>query len=322
MTRRRIVGSLLALSAAAFAAVTAPPLARAEPKAKAPAVAPAATASPAASAPAASQPRELVTILPGDWPVILSAPHGGRLPIAGATTRTGANVLIKKGVKNTFTMAFDGNVDQIALQLADEVQKRTGKRPYVVVANFSRRFVDANRGPEEAYEADAGRAVYDQYHEAIAKFRAGINAKWRRGLILDIHGHGRDPSAIIRGTADWATVRHLVEEFGKESVTGPGGLLGPLAAAGNPFVPPADQPDEKEFASLNGGYITRNYGSFQGGNFDAVQLELGGKYRKPENIPTFVSQLADGLVPFARKYLLIGDAATRPAAGAAEKVDG
>jgi hypothetical protein len=250
-------------------------------------------------------------------PIILSAPHGGKLAIPDAARRTGQNILIKKGVKANYSLAFDGNVDVIALKLADELERRTGKRPYVVIANFSRRYVDANRPPEEAYESDAAGAVYDQYHSAIRRFRSDVIRRWRRGLLIDLHGHGRDPAAIIRGTADWASVRHLVEEFGKEAVVGPDGLLGPLAAAGNKFIPPPDQLDEREFKELNGGFITRTYGSFAGGNFDAIQFELGGKFRNAANIPAFVNQLADGLVPFTDRYLLIGPTTgptTKPAA--------
>lgn len=256
--------------------------------------------------------RPLVTIQRGELPVILSAPHGGKLAIPEAAVRTGDSILIKRGTKANFTTVLDGNVDVVALTLADEIERRTGKRPYVVVANFSRRYVDANRTPEEAYESEAGKAVYDEYHAAIRAFRTEIIGRWRRGLLIDIHGHGRDPDAIIRGTADWASVRHLVNEFGKDSITGPEGLLGPLAAAGEKFIPPPDKPDETEFAALNGGFITRHYGSFQGGNFDAIQLELGAKFRNVRNIPAFASTLADGVAKFTDKYLLIG-ATTRPA---------
>ena len=280
------------------------------------ATAPAAPTTAPATRPT-TRPAELLTVQPGDLPIILSAPHGGKLPIPDAARRTGDNFLIKKGVKANYSIAFDGNVDVVAHQLADELERRTGKRPYLVVANFSRRYVDANRTPEEAYESEAGRAVYERYHAAIRQFRTEVIRKWQRGLLIDIHGHGRDPATIIRGTADWASVRHLVEEFGKEAIVGPDGLLGPLAAAGNKLVPPNDGLDEPEFKALNGGFITRTYGSFAGGNFDAIQFELGGKFRKAENIPTFVSQTADGLVPFTNRYLLVGPTtapATKPVA--------
>lgn len=276
------------------------------------------TTGPAATQPAVTQPttqpKQLVYIERGELPIILSAPHGGRMKIPGSGVRTGKNILIKKGVKNTFTMAFDGNVDVIALTLADDIEKLTGKRPYVVVANFTRRNVDANRAPEQAYEDDAGEIVYNQYHDAIKAFRAEIIRTNKRGLIIDIHGHGREKDTIIRGTADWTSVRHLVEEFGKESVVGADGILGTLARdPAYKHLPAVDQLDEKEFPSLNGGFITRNYGSYQGGDFDSIQFELGSNIRKPENIPHFSETLAEGTVRFMNRYLLIPEPTTRPA---------
>jgi hypothetical protein len=268
------------------------------------------------AAPAATRPADgassqvgkpLVYVERGDLPIILSAPHGGRLPVPGAGVRTGKNILIPKGVKNTFTMAFDGNVDKIALTLADDIQKRTGHRPYVVIAYFSRRFVDANRGPEEGYEDDAGEKVWNEYHDAIKAARLEILHRFnRRGCIFDIHGNGVGPWVVIRGTANWTSDQHIVEEFGKDAITGPHGLLGPLGADPTyKMIPPLDRPDDPEYAKLNGGYITREYGSYQGGTFDAVQLELGPNVRKAENIPHFCDLMSDGIVRFLNACLLV-----------------
>ncbi|HEX8911049.1 MAG TPA: hypothetical protein VF796_01730 [Humisphaera sp.] len=265
---------------------------------------------------AAPTTKPLVTARPGDLPIILSAPHGGRLAVPGAEPRTGANVPLVNGEKRNFTTVWDGNVDQVAFALADEIERRTGHRPYVVVAHFGRRFVDANRPAAEAYESAAAKPVYDEYHAAVARYRDEINARWHRGLLLDIHGHGKDPAAIIRGTGNWLTDRHLVEEFGKPAVNGKDGLLGPLAAAGHTLVPPLGADDEKEYPALNGGHIVRTYGSGKGGAFDAVQLELGAKLRSKENIPGFAKDLADAVVPFMNRYLLGPNGTTRPAPAA------
>ena len=299
--------TLLSLTATGLAQTTRP----SERMASGPATEPAA---PSTLPPPITQPKPLVYVERGDLPIILSAPHGGRMKVPGAAVRTGGGILIPKGVKNTFTFALDANVDLIAQTLADDIEKRTGHRPYVVIANFGRRFVDANRMPEEGYEDEAGKTVYDQYHNAIKEFRTEIIHKWQRGLLLDIHGHGRPADQIIRGTADWTSVRHLVEEFGKDAVVGDDGLLGPLGKVpGYTFVPPLAETETPEYAALNGGYITREYGSYQGGGFDAVQLELGGNYRKPANIPAFADTLSRGVVRFMDKYLLVGKPATQPA---------
>ena len=266
---------------------------------------PATTAGPVERPEDADKP--MITLQKGDLPIILSAPHGGRKKIPGSAVRTGKNILIKKGSKSTFTMAFDQNVDVIALKLADELEKRTGKRPYLVVANFTRRNADANRGPEDGFEDAAGEAVWNQYHDAIKAYRKDIQEKFNhRGLLLDIHGNAVGPDVVIRGTANWTSDKHLTEEFGKEAVIGPTGLFAGLAKdPAYKLMPPIDKPDEPEYERLNGGYITREYGSYQGGTFDAVQLELGTAIRKPENLDHFVTALADGLVPFMYQYLLV-----------------
>jgi hypothetical protein len=255
----------------------------------------------------ASQPDSTVTPLvylqKGDIPLILSAPHGGTLAVPGVSRRTGEHVPARRGEKPNFSIAFDRNVDKLALAVAEEIFRRTGKRPYVVIANFSRKFVDANRPPEDAYESDTAAPVYDAYHQALRDYRTDILKTWKAGFLLDLHGHGLDPALIIRGSANWSSVRHLVEEFGKDALTGPTGLLAPLEAAGNKIEPPNADNETLENKSLNGGYITRHYGSFEGSNFDALQLELGGSFRNPSRIPTFAKELTDSLLPFLGRYI-------------------
>lgn len=264
-----------------------------------------------------SRPGELVTAYAGDLPLILTAPHGGTLRIPGATTRTGQGVAARRGAKSNFTMVLDRSVDKVTYELANEIQRRTGKRPYIVVANFSRRFVDANRTPEEGTETPAAREQYDVFHGHIRQYREEIIRKWGRGLLVDIHGHGGDPDLLIRGTADWTSVRNLVETWGKDAVTGPDGLLGPLEAAGVRIFPTNADNHSPENPALNGGFITRHYGSYAGGSFDAIQFECGNAQRAPTRIPAFARAIADSLVPFTEKYLLdptFAPPATRPAA--------
>lgn len=266
-------------------------------------VAPAARSAQQEAAPA-TQADRFVTVIPGDWPIILSAPHGGTLRIPGVEKRTGEGISARRGKKPNFSLAFDRNVDKLAFRASDEIFKLTGHRPYVVVAHFTRANIDANRPAEDAYEDPRCKPYYDEYHAALLQFRTEIIGKWRRGLLVDIHGHGGNPTTLIRGTADWQSVRHLVEEFGKEALTGPDGLLGPLAAAGNNLVPPNSDNTAPEDSSLNGGYITRHYGSFEGSNFDAIQFETGNVHRTPEGIDKFGPELAGALVKFHDRYLV------------------
>jgi N-formylglutamate amidohydrolase len=275
-------------------------------------------ASPTSQPAGTSTRSSLVTARPGDLPILITAPHGGTTRLPEVPDRTGDAVPRKRGAKTNFSFALDRRTDQLAFAVADAIEKSIGKRPYLVVAHFSRRQIDANRPVEEAVETDDAREVYRQFHGEIAAYRSEILARFGRGLLIDLHGHGGDPEVIYRGTADGQTVRNLVETFGRDSVFGPEGVLAPLEARGL-RLEPVGGTDDLENPSLNGGYITRRYGSFAGGSFDAIQLELGASFRAPERIPTFAGELANTLVTAYRRFLSPqeddhGKSTTRPAA--------
>ena len=124
---------------------------------------------------------QLVTTSQGDLPLILSAPHGGRRSIPGVEPRAG------EGIKR-FVDRTDLWTAELTENLANEIEKTTGKRPYVVIANFHCKYVDANRRPELAYEAPKAQAAYDDYHAALAKAKADVTNRFARGLVIDIHG--------------------------------------------------------------------------------------------------------------------------------------
>lgn len=250
----------------------------------------------------ATQPQTLVTAQRGTLPILISAPHGGTRRIEGVPDRNGKGVSRKRGAKTNFSFALDRSTDTLALALAEALEKLTGERPYLVVAHFSRRQIDANRSVEEGVESPAARAVYEQYHEALRDYRSEILAKFGGGILIDLHGHGGDPETLYRGTADGQTVRNLRETFGLEALVGAEGLFGPLEASGIKVVPSGASTD-RENPALNGGFIVRTYGSFAGGSFDAVQMELGSALRAPERLPSLADQLAAALSTYHKRYL-------------------
>src|SRR5438132_1609741 len=88
-----------------------------------------------ATSPAAD---ELITIVRGELPIIISAPHGGRRSIAGVPERTNKDA-------TRFVAVRDENTAEIAEALASEIEKRLGGKPYLVIARFERKYIDANR---------------------------------------------------------------------------------------------------------------------------------------------------------------------------------
>ena len=238
---------------------------------------------------------KLLTVRKGTLPIVVSAPHGGRLAIPGAEERTGTGV-------EKFVTVNDTNTDQLAEKLAAAIKKELGGEPYVVIAHFQRKFVDANRPPEGGYESDFTKPVYAAYHKALKEACDDIQKQWGRGLVLDLHGQAAKADTIFRGTNDLKTVARLTDRFGRKAVTGPDSVLGVLAKKGY-TVFPANDADEKEDKRFNGGYIAKTYGGSSGTGLDALQLELGGDHRSRKNLDAFAADLAAGVKAFTKAYL-------------------
>jgi N-formylglutamate amidohydrolase/glutamine amidotransferase-like uncharacterized protein len=236
----------------------------------------------------------LVTVQPGDLPIILSAPHGGRDAIPDVPPRQGVGIRL-------FNPRADSGSDGLTEKLADALEKQFGKRPYVVIARFHRKYLDANRPPELAYESDHpnAKAAYDTYHATLAEARSEVTRRWGRGILFDVHGQKAEPKGIFRGTQNGGSVTHLVERFGQEALLGDKSVFGHLARQGVKVLPAIGSGDRE--TNYTGGYITVTYGSMSGGTVDAIQLEFGKELRAPK--ADTVNQLTKAIAAFAEDYL-------------------
>ena len=251
-------------------------------------------------------PTPAVTVEAGDLPIVISAPHGGRLRLKGVPDRTGKAVTPGTPKGSGFQTALDSGTDALARALADEIAKRLGKRPYLVISNITRRQFDANRPESIAVEHDGARTAYRRYHGALTRFRAEILKKYGSGLLLDIHGQGSTKDAIYRGTANGSTVAGLPREM----LVGESGLLGVLEAKGIRLIPTNKEEGKREAPGLNGGWIVRHYGASAEGEdgklsatpekFWAVQLECGIDFRRKTAVPKSAANLAEAVEKFSR----------------------
>lgn len=246
------------------------------------------------TATAQSETDRLVTVKTGDLPIILTAPHGGSSAIPGVPERRG------DGVKQ-FNSTADVGTDRLTMLTADALEKKMGKRPYLVVARFHRKFLDANRPRSDAYEADEAKLAYDAYHKAIDEARREVIRRWGYGVLLDVHGQGAESKAIFRGTQNGKTTTHLIGRFGREAVVGKQSLFGRLAEQGIPVIPAVDSTDRED--RYVGGYTVVAYGSGSGGTLDAIQLELGRDLRASQHAAATADKLAHGIAAFSKSYL-------------------
>lgn len=242
---------------------------------------------------------ELVATQEGELPVIITAPHGGAAKIPDVPARTGDALKdLPKG--RGFVAGADTNTEPLAYATAAAVKEKTGKAPYYVVAKFARRYIDANRPPEHAYEDPKAKPTYDAYHATIAAYCREVKAKYGRGLLIDIHGQGQGKDTVYRGTADGKTVALLRQRFGEKAHTGPKSFFGLMAANGFKVFP-ADLTG-KEQAGLSGGHTVRKYGEGDFG-IDAIQLEFGAEHRAKDAQKDTAAKVAAVVAEYAKLYL-------------------
>lgn len=243
---------------------------------------------------------KLLTLWAGTLPVILAAPHGGREAIPGIAPRRGVGVA-------QFTAERDGNTAELAETVALKLREKFGATPFLIIARFERKFIDANREPRAAYETPEAKPYYESYHRAIRESAETIRQQWGGGLLLDIHAQGAQPETIFRGTDNGRSVSQLQKQFGNAALSGPKSVLGHLASIGYKILPDLTGQDRE--TRYTGGFTTRTYGSHQGTKIDAIQLELGRNLRAQANLERTANDLAHAIEVFAREYLLGGQSA-------------
>lgn len=236
----------------------------------------------------------------GELPIILSAPHGGSLPIPNVDPREGDGLEKKPG---GFVTSRDTGTEELVAEVSAAMEKRFGKRPYVVAARSHRRFTDFNRPADKAYEDPDAQPVYDLYHRSLVEACRDVQKQFRHGLLLDLHGQGSARDTVFRGTKNGLTVTLLRERFGEEAHSGNESLWGLLKARGWTVHP--DPHDGREQAGFTGGHIVQTYGSHQGFGIDAIQLEFGMDYRTAANRAKTAAVLADAVAEYAKRYLTI-----------------
>src|SRR5215207_6814440 len=157
---------------------------------------------------AGTEPGDLVLVQPGTLPILLTAPHGGRMPVPGVEQRKAPD-RVPKGM--TFVTDTDPQTDRLAAGIAARIRTLTQADVHLVVARFERKYIDANRAPEIAFDSALASPYYDFYHRAIRRVVDQIRQTHRHGLLLDIHGQHKMPDALIRGTINGRSVRRLLD---------------------------------------------------------------------------------------------------------------
>ncbi len=243
---------------------------------------------PAVAADAGYDPELLVDARAGSMPVILASPHDGTESVPGVDARD-------DGV-----MVRDANATLLATRAADFIERKTGRRPYIVAARFSRKYIDANRSEKEAVESPEALPAYRAYHAHLAAFIADVKARWPGGaLLIDVHGQGAVADGVFRGTRNGLSVKALTAKHGDDAIAGEDSLLGRLNASGYKTFP---APGARE-VRFNGGNTVVQYGSHHSGGIDTIQLEFGKNLRDSTGA---AEDFGNAILAFEKAYLAGG----------------
>lgn len=275
-------------------------------------------------------PAAWLDVQPGALPIIVGAPHGGELRPPELPDRS-VGVLLR-----------DAGTDDLARRLADELGKRFGRRPHLVICRVHRAKVDCNRDlPEAARGHPLAEALWRSYQGAVREAAGTVGRDWGMGLYLDLHGQSH-PSARVEwgyrlraadlrrpdagidadpALAAAVSVRDVVVRSGRplsEVIRGPRSLGGLLERAGFPSVPSPAHPHPGDGPYFSGGYNVLTHGSGGGGRLSAVQVEAPrrGVRDTAENRQRFAAALAGALGEWFREHVRI-DLSTASAAGKA-----
>ncbi len=249
----------------------------------------------ARSATAAEPVDPLIDVGRGTLPIVISAPHGGMVDMPGVPARVNVNA-------ERFVTGVDGQTHELAHKIVKEIEKQLGGKPYFVIARFKRRFVDANRTAEHAYEVPAAKPYYDAYHDTLAKFCREVQNQYATGLFIDVHGQAAYVNDVLVGTNGGQTMKLLRQRYGDEALVGRNGVVGFLRSAGLRTMPEIDATDFN-LPRFNGGYTVQTYGSHKAEGIEAVQFEFGSNYRAVNRLDDTAKRTAQAIAKYYELYL-------------------
>ena len=257
----------------------------------------------------------LVYSIQGTIPVLISAPHGGNDQPGTVAIRTGIDSA--GATIEDFNIVKDSWTKAIAKDIQRKYQEKYGGVPYIVAADFHRKYIDANRPEHQAFEGEQARFYYDAYHRKIGEYIADIQQKFTQGILLDIHGQAQHPDKILRGTRNGFAVQNLVASHGWDAVVGQQGIFCLLDQQGfsleptNSKIPTTNSPMPE--SSLSGGATIKFNGSHNAFGIDAIQFEIGSDIRfSSSERSLFTDNMADNINTFINSFYCGGNSSNYP----------
>lgn len=230
--------------------------------------------------------RDYVEYIPGDLPLVISAPHGGNLEPSEIEDRTFG------------TTVTDSNTRETTLALRQALLDRTGRAPHVILSRLRRTKLDPNREIVEAAQENIyAEQAWRDFQGFIETARQIVVDAHGTGLYVDLHGHGHpilraelgyllsaddlarsDAELDAPVFAEQSSIRALWHETDvgfAALLRGENSLGGRMADAGLRAVPSPGEPSPGDDPYFTGGYNTARHGSREDGvGVSGVQIEM------------------------------------------------
>jgi hypothetical protein len=252
----------------------------------------------------------------GTLPILLTAPHGG----AEHPEDDAGRKLAERDERLTppacsgrqrFNKAADAGTVELTEAIAQSILSKIGLSPYVVIARFARKFVDADRSAACAFTDPAGAGFYGEYHKRIDEYLTQLLAQNdNKGFLFDLHHaaiQASDPADIFIATRNGGTMQ---PGFDRAALFAQHGLQGMLTWTRYPALAKDDdqsfrfdvsprQAHDKEHGHRNGGPTIDLYG----GRVNAIQIEntlplLPGT----RQFDYLVDALGNAIIHFVRRH--------------------
>lgn len=215
----------------------------------------------------------------GTIPLIFSVPHGGTFKFENIPDRTNG---IHGVDKNTVMLAFD-LIEK--LNKLFQLNSRDIRSPSYIISKVERVKIDLNRKESEAFhvESSLAKEIYHFYHNKIYELISYNLNKFRRSLLIDIHGFekakrpkGFRDVELVLGTNNLESMfkdKIPKKDWGKNFR---GKIVKKFNELNIPIAP--GHHTRKEYV-LIGGYIVQKYGASRIKNSQAIQIEFSDTVR-------------------------------------------
>ncbi len=229
---------------------------------------------------------DFIEYIPGDLPIVLTAPHGGALEP-------------QELIQDTSSLASDARSQETARGVVEAFRLRTGHSPHLIINHVRRDRLNMNRSDATPNETiPSAIQAWDDFHGFVDDAKRWVTTTCGSGHYFDMHTNGGDPrwteiglalsrtNLTLRGDAfealaDNSTYKALAERSSLSFdalVRGPTSIGGLLETRGMLVVPSPNNVDTMGEAIFDGGYNVRRHGSRDGGTIDGTQVEIHFQY--------------------------------------------